>query len=116
MNVIRESSILDGILHTTTKKVTKLCPAHLLPDSIPPSPQSTLDEDNAQPTTPLDENNAQPPTAQSTLDGEIAEVSSRPPTQQRSQTSLLPPPPAEILLKYSLALQLQLITHLLHAE
>ena len=48
MNVIRESSILDGILHTTTKKVTKLCPAHLLPDSIPPSPQSTLDEDKIQ--------------------------------------------------------------------
>ena len=108
MNVLRESSILDGILQTTTKKVTKLCPAHLLPDSIPPAPQSTLDEDNAQPTTPLDEdnaqpttpldeNNAQPPTAQSSLDGETAKLFSSPSTQQGSQTSLLPPPPAEIL-------------------
>ena len=48
MNVLRESSILDGILQTITKKVTKLCPAHLLPDSIPPAPQSTMDEDNAE--------------------------------------------------------------------
>ena len=108
MNVIRESSILDGILHTTTKKVTKLCPAHLLPDSIPPSPQSRLDEDNTQPT-PLDENDAQPPNSQSTLDGEIDEVSSRPPTQQGSPTSLLPPPPAEILQPVSTADDLQSI-------
>ena len=43
MNVHRESSILERILHAIIKKMTKLCPAHQLPDSIPPAPQSTLD-------------------------------------------------------------------------
>ena len=66
--------------------MTKLCPAHQLPDSIPPAPQSTLDEDNTQPLT-----------SQSTLDEDNAELFTSPSTQQGSQTSLLPPPPAEIL-------------------
>ena len=90
MNVHRESTILDGILQTNTKKVTKLCPAHLLPDSIPPAPQSTLDEDNARPPTPLDENNAQPPTALKTT-----------PNHQLLNPRWIEKPPNSFLVLYS---------------